>query len=182
MVVKDNQPTLKTDLETLFAHPPGPGQDLRQVQQVNKGHGRLEKRTLSASVDLNDYLDWPKVGQALRLEREVTNLKTGETTIEFSYGLISLTPDQLDLNKVLIRWREHWGIENKLHWVRDVQMGEDASRVRTGNIPQSLAAMRNGAISLLKLLGYPSVKNARRHFALDLHRALSTVCDLYDYH
>jgi hypothetical protein len=177
MVVKDNQPTLKADLETLFARSPGPGQDLRRARQITKGHGRLEKRTLSASIDLNDYLDWPAVGQALCLTRQVTSLKTGETSIEVSYGLISLAPEQLDLDQVLIRWREHWSIENKLHWVRDAQMGEDASRVRSGNLPQAMAAMRNGVISLIKLLRYSSIKNARRHFALNLPLALSAVSD-----
>ncbi len=61
MVVKDNQPRLLADLQTLFNRPPGPGQDLRTVCQVSKGHGRLERRTLSASVDLHGYVDWPGV-------------------------------------------------------------------------------------------------------------------------
>ena len=177
MIVKENQPTLYMALETLFAHPPGPEQDLRQVQTVNKGHGRIEKRTLSASVDLNEYLDWPGLGQALCLKREFTNLKSGETITEGDYGLISLTPDQIDLNVILARWREHWGIENKLHWVRDAQMGEDASRVRSASIPQTMAAFRNAAVSLIKALGFSSVKAARRHFALDWHHACLAVCD-----
>jgi hypothetical protein len=176
MVVKDNQPILRADLVTLFARPPGPAQDLRGVQQVNKGRGRIEVRTLLASVDLNDYLDWPGLAQSLCLERKVHYLKSGQTTLERVYGLTSLAPDQLDLHKLLIRWRGHWGIENKLHWVRDVQMGEDACRVRTASAPQALAAFRNSTISLVKLLGYPSVKNARRRFALDLHHALMVVC------
>lgn len=77
MVVKDNQETLKDDLEKLFAHPPGPGQDWHVAEQITKGHGRIEKRRLSASVDLNDYLDWPHVVQVLCLEREFFYPKTG---------------------------------------------------------------------------------------------------------
>jgi len=69
--VKDNQPTLLADLETLFRQSPGPGQDLRTVQQVTKAHGRIEVRTLSATTDLKDYLNWPGVEQGLRLERRV---------------------------------------------------------------------------------------------------------------
>jgi hypothetical protein len=176
MVVKENQPTLLIDLETLFAHPPGPGQDWRSVRQVNKGHGRVETRTLSASVDLKGYADWPGVEQGLRLERQVYYQATGETTYEVEYAVLSVSPDQLDLHTVLGRWRGHWSIENKLHWVRDVVLGEDASRVRRDHAPHALACLRNAMISLVKSLGYASVTQARRHFALNLHEALAIVC------
>jgi hypothetical protein len=176
MVVKENQPTILTDLETLFARPPGPGQDLRTVQQVTKAHGRIERRTLSASVDLKGYVDWPGVEQGLRLERRVYYPASGKSFCEVDYGLLSLSPDQMDLDTVLTRWREHWHIENKLHWVRDVVMGEDASRVRRDHAPQVLAALRNAVITLVKTFGFDSVTQARRHFALHLHEALSIVC------
>ncbi len=175
MVVDDNQPTLKADLTLLFDLPPGPGQDLRVVQQVSKGHGRVETRILSASADLKGYVDWPGVEQALRLERRVYCPATGHTTAEFEYGLLSLAPEQIDLPTVLLRWRGHWSIENQLHWSRDVVMGEDASRVRSGHAPQTLAALRNTVISLIKRLGHTSLSAARRHFALNLPEALSAV-------
>ncbi|MBN1309947.1 MAG: transposase [Anaerolineae bacterium] len=72
--------------------------------------------------------------------------------------VFSLAPNQIELDTILVRWREHWGIENKLHWIRDAQMGEDASRVRSASI------------SLIKALGFSSIKAAYRHFALDWHR------------
>jgi hypothetical protein len=176
MVVKDNQPRLLADLETLFTRPPGPAQDLRTVQQVTKAHGRLETRTLSASVDLKGYLDWPGVEQGLRLERRVYYLASGKQFCEVDYALISLPPDQIDLQTILTRWREHWHIENKLHWVRDVVMGEDASRVRHDSAPQVLAALRNAVITLVKLFGFDSLTQARRHYALNFHEAASVVC------
>jgi len=175
MVVDDNQPTLKADLALLFALPPGPGQDLRTVQQVSKGHGRVETRILSASVDLKGYVDWPGVEQALRLERRVYVPAIPHTTVEVEYGVLSLPPDQIALSTVLARWRGHWSIENKLHWSRDVIMGEDASRVRSGTAPQTLAALRNTVIALVKRLGHSSLSAARRHFALNLHEALTVV-------
>ncbi|NDJ76893.1 MAG: ISAs1 family transposase [Chloroflexi bacterium] len=175
MVVDDHQPTLKTDVARLFDLPPGPGQDLRTTQMVCKGHGRIEKRILSASTDLKGYIEWPGVEQGLRLERHVYVHATGQTTVEVEYGLLSLPPDQIDLPTVLARWRGHWAIENNLHWTRDVVMGEDASRVRSGSAPQTLAALRNAVISLVKRLGYTSVSEARRHFALNLEQALSVV-------
>jgi hypothetical protein len=175
MVVDDNQPTLKADLALLFGLPPGPGQDLPTVQQVTKGHGRVETRILSASVDLKGYVDWPGVEQALRLERRILALATGHTSVEIEYGVLSLAPEQIALSTVLSRWRGHWSIEDKLHWSRDVLMGEDASRVRSGAAPQTLAALRNTVISLVKRLGHSSVSAARRHFALNLDESLSIV-------
>jgi hypothetical protein len=177
MVIKDNQHALLTDLLTLFNRRPAPGQDLRRVETVNKGHGRVETRTLYASTDLNDYLDWPYVGQALCLETEVLSLKSGEVTCQRRYALSSLTPDQLGLSTLLTRWRGHWSIENNLHWTRDVLMNEDRARVRSGSLPHALATLRNTTISILKLLGYHSIKDARFRLALDLHTAYSIVCD-----
>lgn len=176
MVVKDNQPTLLADLKTLFARPPGPAQDLRTVQHVTTAHGRIEVRTLSASVDIKGYLDWPGVEQGVRLERRVLYPASGKAFCTVDYGLLSLSPYQMPLDTVLTRWREHWHIENKLHWVRDVVMGEDTSRVRRDHAPQILAALRNAVIALAKAFGFDSVTQARRHYALNLHEAVSIVC------
>jgi hypothetical protein len=175
MVADDNQPTLKADVALLFNRRPGPDQDLRMVQAVSKGHGRLETRTLMASADLNGFVDWPGVEQGLRLERRVVSLATGEITTEIEYGILSLRPDQLPLSTVLIRWRGHWAIENQLHWSRDVVMREDASRVRSGHAPQTFAALRNTVISLVHRVGFASLSAARRHFALHFQEALSVI-------
>jgi len=175
MVVKDNQPRLLTDVAQLFSRPPGPGQDLRRVQQVSKGHGRLETRTLSASADLAGYVDWPGVAQGLCLERTILRLATGETTHERVYAITSLRPEQLDLAKLLTRWRGHWGIENRLHWVKDVVCDEDASRVRSGQAPTILVILRNAVVSWLRTCGYNSLTAGRRHFALHLDEALASV-------
>ncbi len=82
----------------------------------------------------------------------------------------------MDLDKVLQRWRDHWSIENRLHWVRDVTMGQDACRVRTQNAPHVLACLRNAVLSLIHRHGFDSPKAARRHFALNLSEALAIVC------
>jgi hypothetical protein len=62
-------------------------------------------------------------------------------------------------------WREHWHIEIKLHWVRDVIFDEDRSTVRAGSIPQVMAASRNFAISLLRLFGATNIAKACRYYA-----------------
>jgi len=73
----------------------------------------------------------------------------GQTTVEVAYGITSLQPEQANAARLLRLVREHWRIENCLHYVRDVTLGEDACRVRKGSAPQVLAALRNAAIHLL---------------------------------
>jgi hypothetical protein len=176
MTVKDNQPSLLTDLTTFFTRPAGPGQDLRTVSATTKAHGRLETRTLSASADAKTYLDWPFAEQALCLQRRVINLATGEISAETVYGVTSLAPHQLELTQVLQRWRDHWSIENRLHWVKDVVLKEDASRVRLGQAPFILATLRNLLVSFLHALGFPSISQGRRHFALNFDEAVACIC------
>src|SRR5258708_2656375 len=176
MTVKDNQPRLLADLTTFFSRPPGPNQDWRKVEQTSKAPGRLETRTLSASAAAKTYLDWPFVQQALCLERRVIKLSTREISTETVYGVTCLAPHPLDLTKVLQRWRGHWGIENRLHWVKDVVLKEDASRVRTRQAPLILATLRNLLVSCLRAVGFDSITQGRRHFALNFDEAAAFIC------
>lgn len=80
--------------------------------------------------------------------------------------LISSVPRQQADAATLLRWtRGHWGIENRLHYVRDATMGEDASRVRSGSGPQVLAALRNAALSHLRLSGVTNIAAGLRRNA-----------------
>jgi hypothetical protein len=90
---------------------------------------------------------WPGLQQAFELIR--TRTVRGETTREVSYGITSLPEHEANARKLLGLTRGHWGIENRLHYVRDVTLGEDGSRVRKGNAPPVLAAVRNAVIHLL---------------------------------
>lgn len=130
---------------------------------MDKGHGRIERRTLTCTAVLNAYLDWPGVGQVFRLRRERT--VGGRTTVEVVYGITSLTRAQADAGRLLGLVRQHWGIENRLHYVRDVTLGEDACRVRSGGGPQVLAAVRNVAVYLLDGVAAASKAAATRRFA-----------------
>ena len=105
-------------------------------------------------------------------------LTTGEISTERVYGLTSLAPDQLDLTTLLQRWRGHWAIENRLHWVKDVVLKEDASRMRTGPAPLIFALLRNALVTCLHAAGFDSVTQGRRHLALNLDNAISCVCGL----
>lgn len=124
--------------------PVAPG---REATTVDKGHGRLEKRTLRTTSLLTLHGKWKGLQQGFELRRERTI--DGEKTVEVVYGITSLTPEKADAGELLRRMRDHWQIENSLHYVRDVTLGEDACRVRSGSAPQVLAALRNAVVHLL---------------------------------
>jgi hypothetical protein len=88
------------------------------------------------------------------------------------YAITSVAPHRADAALLLARWRDHWGIENRLHWVRDVSFGEDLCQVKVGHAPQNLAAFRNAAISLLRLTGYQEIAPTLREFAYQPRKLL----------
>jgi hypothetical protein len=172
MPVKANQPQLLWEVQRLFADPAVVAATGDRVRRWSKGHGRLEMRHLWSSTALVGYSDWPGLAQALCVEREVTWLNTGEVHRERAYAVTSLAPQQADAGALLALWRGHWGIENQLHWVRDVGFAEDRSAARTGGVPQSLAVLRNTAIGLLRAHGHVAIAATRRALA---HRADAAV-------
>ena len=97
------------------------------------GHGRVEQRQLRTTTLLTVQERWPGLAQGF----EVTRTRTvgGQTTVEVEYGITSLAPENADATRLLGLLRDHWRIENCLHYVRDVTLGEDACRVRRGNAP-----------------------------------------------
>ncbi len=144
-IVKENQPTLFADIALLFAEPP-PGEVFATARQHGQHGDRQEVRQLWASTALHEYLDWPGVQTVCKIERVVT--QQGKETGETRYAITSL--GESVGAPVLLRYiRGHWGIENRLHWVRDVTLGEDASQVRTGSAPEVMAALRNVVLALL---------------------------------
>ena len=117
------------------------------AEQTGKGHGRVESRRLRSSPRLREYLNWPGVEQVCVVERvrRIGGVDHRETV----FAITSRSPDQASANRLLELARGHWGIENELHWVKDVVLGEDACRVRTGDGPQVLSGLRNAALRLL---------------------------------
>jgi predicted transposase YbfD/YdcC len=165
MMVKDNQPQLRDDIETVFALPPIATETRTRAQTVDGGHGRIEQRRLETSDVLVGYSDWPGLAQVFHLERQVISKKTGEVREEVVAGVTSLAPECADAARLLALVRGHWHIENTSHWVRDVTFDEDRSQVRCGNIPQVMAALRNTAIGLMRKAGYTNIAAACRRFA-----------------
>ena len=124
---------------------------------MDKGHGRIEKRTLELTTWLEEYLgdDWPGCRQVFRLQRE---RRAGEKVeVEVVFGITSLSRERAGAAKVLDAVRAHWGIENGLHGRRDGTLKEDASRVRKGSGPQVMAVLRNLIIYLCSFSGKASL-------------------------
>ncbi len=136
---------------------------------MDKGHGRVERRTLTSTTVLNGYLDWPGLQQVCRIDRE-RRLK-GRCERETVYYMTSLPRTQAGPEDLLRLARDHWGvIENGLHWVRDEVLGEDRSTIRTGHAPQNLAALRNGVLNWLHTNGVDKISVTLRSFARDPSR------------
>jgi hypothetical protein len=108
--------------------------------------------------------------QGFELVRERT--EKGKTTREVVHGITSLRPERAAAQRLLELTRGHWGIENELHYKRDVTMGEDASRVRKGGAPQVMAALRNSIIHVLSDVIAPSLAAAMRTMGNGLSQAL----------
>ena len=169
--MKENQPDLRAAIADAFDDEGVSPKERKRAERErqtattsNKGHGRFEKRTLTSTTALNDYLEWPSVAQAFKLVRERT--VNGKTTTETVFGITSLSREKADAGRLLNLTRTHWGIENRVFYVRDVTFGEDACRVRTHGGPMILSALRNAAIGLLNGAGLVNKAAAlRRHAA-----------------
>jgi len=180
-LAKDNQPTLRSDIEQWFApesHSKGfspVAKDFQTARTVDKGHGRHEERTITTSSLLNEYLTWPGVAQVFKLERRAINLKTGEVRHEVVYGITSLSADQAPPKRLMSLIRQYWGIENGLHYRRDKSLHEDATRMSDARQAQNLAALNNLVVGLLLAQGWRSLPEARRYYAGCLSAALNLV-------
>jgi len=162
-------------LFTLPAHPAD-----REVWDTvgpttEKGHGRLETRSLTCGNAHIEDVDWPDVQQVVRRECERILLKTGKRTSEVSYGLVSLPPEEAGATTIEALWRGHWTIENQLHYVRDVSFGEDAGHAAQGTTAHTLAALRNGLLMLFRSAHWSSVPDALAHYGASVTRALTLI-------
>jgi predicted transposase YbfD/YdcC len=175
MLAKGNQANLQQDIEFYFDD--FSSQIVRHTTTVELGHGRIERRTLYATAELNDYLDWPAVGQAGMVERVRIAKNTGELlSHEREFFVTSLIPKRASPPQLLQINRGHWSIENKSHHVRDVSFNEDASRVRKGSSAQVMAAFRNVTLAMLHRVGVTRIREA---FIKNSVQPLNTLCYLY---
>jgi predicted transposase YbfD/YdcC len=176
--VKDNQPLLRGALEQLFTNPPPSpaGWDFQTAHTLNKQHGRIEDRTLTACSLLPKELQWPFARQAFRLERSFTFFRKGQvvrTEHFIHYGLTSLPRTKADPAQLLSWKRKYWQIETGLHYRRDVTFHEDATRMSHPHATRNLATVHNLILSLFARLGCRNAAQARRHFDADPAMAFS---------
>jgi predicted transposase YbfD/YdcC len=167
--VKTGWPLVYTQLDTL------PWQDMPCLVFRDTGHGRTELRTIRIAP-LGDRgfgdVDFPHARHAFLIERYTLRHTTGVRSAHTAMGLTSLTGDDAHPARIAALVRGHWGIENRLHWVRDVTYAEDASRVRTRNAPRVMASLRNLAINALRLTGHTSIATGLRTMSHDRTRPL----------
>jgi predicted transposase YbfD/YdcC len=167
--IKGNQARTEWAIQKLFVHEVcnlkqgAPlSKHCRMASQVHKGHGRIEKRTIMVSTELNDYLDWPYVAQVFRLDREVWHEKYRGRTHQVVYGLTSLTPQRASPRKLLALTRQYWGIESGLHYRRDVTLHEDSTRLTVSGAGHNMAILNNLLIGLCIRNGFTNIAKARR--------------------
>lgn len=178
--LKDNQPTLKADVEQFFMPPrdvPGwkaPVMPQERAYSTQAGHGRIEKRVLTLIPDEAGYLDWPGAAQVFKLERTITQETTKKTTQETVYGLTSLTPTRTSAQQLLEMTQQHWGIENGLHYRRDVTLEEDATRITDDKRAEMMAILNNFIVGLTSKLGFRNLASAQRTFDARLTLTLAS--------
>ena len=162
--VKGNQPTLETDIALVFQDRGAP--DYTEVSPAE--HGRIETRRIWCSTELNDYLDFPDVGQVFRIERECIDKKSGEHSLDNALGITSRTPQQASPRRVLEVNRGHWSIES-VHYIIDWNYDEDRSRIRAGFGPENITRLRRFAVGILRSFQKPrqSLASMMRNLAFN---------------
>ena len=168
LTVKRNQPGLHAPLAALPWREVPVACDTRE-----RGHGRRERRTLKVTAVARGLL-FPHAVQAIQIVRR-RRLKGKKWSAETCYAVTSLTATQASYAQLAAIIRGHWAIEDRLHWVRDMDFDEDRSQVRTASGPRVMAALRNLAITILRLAGHSSIAAALRYHARRPDRPLRTI-------
>jgi len=157
MPVKGNQESLRFAIADRLRS--ASSASITTISTENRGHGRIERRTLTVqSLPQEEDLGWPGARQIGSIKRVRINQRTGEIlSRETTYFVTSLSPEQISPENLMQIARGHWVIENRVHYVRDVTLGEDASQIRKGNSPQVMAAFRNLVLTLLRRAGVSNI-------------------------
>jgi predicted transposase YbfD/YdcC len=168
LTVKRNQPGLHAQLAALPWRQVPVADDTRE-----RGHGRDERRVMKVTA-VAAGLAFPHAAQAIQIvrRRRVRKKKWSRETV---YAVTSLTAVQASPAELAAIIRGHWAIEDRLHWVRDMDYDEDRSQVRTASGPRVMATMRNLALTILRLAGHASIAAALRHHARRPERPLRTI-------
>jgi predicted transposase YbfD/YdcC len=172
LTVKDNQPNLRKALICLFDEVGFKPDDVTE----DRGHGRIERRSVQVISDKNKIasLGFPHVRQAFLVKREVWNLDGTQRWVDVAYCITNLGARKARPARLGELIRDHWGIENRIHYVRDVTFDEDRSQVRKKSAPRAMASLRNLAIGALRaVVGESNIAKGLRSMGRDPMRPLA---------
>ena len=139
---------------------------------TEKAHGRITTRHIQV-VSTSRPLGFPHASLTARIQRLVTHVRTGAKTSETAYVITSLTHDQITPERLADLVRNHWSIENKVHWVRDVAYDEDRSQIRTGTRARVMATLRNTALGLIRAAGITTITPTLAAMARRVERVIA---------
>lgn len=174
LFIKANQPSLLAAITDALTGTDEQFADTTWTEQ-GKGHGRREKRTIRTAPA--DGTGWPGAVQVLRIRRDTGPTHGPWDSKEIAYGITSLPASLAGPRHLAIYARNHWAIENREHYVRDVTFREDAQKARTGSQPNAHAGIRNLVIGAFRKKGHANIAAARRYYGRDDQRILA----LYGY-
>jgi len=170
--VKGNQPTLREDIRLIFEERGRPDFS----EPLTLAHGRIEQRCIWTSTALNDYLDFPGVGQVFLIERLTIEKTTGETSSETVYGVTSHPSATVSAAAILAFNRDHWSVENGCHYILDWNWDEDRCPIRTGHGPENITALRRFAIGAIRSKSRDSVSATIQRLARNVRLVLDYLC------
>lgn len=146
---------------------------LDRARSLEKGHGRIDEREILTSFRLAGQIDFPYLEQVFKITRWSKQVKTGKVSEQTIYGITSGSVEEFSAEEILRLTREHWGIENGLHYRRDVTFKEDACRQTSKRGGRVLAVLNNLTIGILRKKGWENIAKARRYYAALIDEALS---------
>lgn len=162
--VKGNQEKLRGQIELFFKHEAAGVKDVDKAHSLDKGHGRIEERVLSSSARCADLIEWPYLSQVFVIRNDRFDCRTQKRSVQRVYAITSLPPMEASAERLLELTRSHWGIENGLHYRRDVTFKEDACRMKSHAAAEALAVCNNLALGLIRYAGWNNVAEARSFY------------------
>jgi predicted transposase YbfD/YdcC len=172
VIAKENQPTVYEDLHDYFEDQELIGEECEYYKKVQKGHGRLETREIWLSTYMSEWFakDWAGIAQVFMIRRVV--IEGIDRREKIAYGLTNLSREQANAEQILYLNQKHWSIENRLHYRRDVTLGEDASQVSVRGVPSVIAALNGGILALSDFLGVKNLAKQMVHYCAQPQEAL----------
>ena len=162
VTVKGNQPRLLAQLKTIAEHQ----EPCDRFVDIEKTRGRTTCRIVKVFTELKNIdLDWVGVQSLIQVER--IGIRSGKKYLQSNYYISSLVSKAITFANGI---RQHWGIENRLHWVKDVVFSEDAAPLSNYNAATNWSIIRNIAINVARLGGYDSLTKAERFLAHDIDK------------